>query len=245
MKLDRHLFEWPSRHHVHLALPLMLLLSFALHAACVFVFQVAYPRSHASRERPAQVYFLAPGSPVAARIEPLLAAEDPALFSPGQTFGRDAWKLPETSYVASFDSEAPSLAPLPPETATVQPAAAGPVTSGAPERNAAKKPGPGLPTALLLGGSLAGREVTPPEKFVFSAPPRQGLSAAEFLIAVSPDGRPLHLLPQRSSGNEAVDQAALRYLAGCRFSADASSPHPAWGTATFLWGTDVRRDETP
>ena len=38
MKLRIHLFEWPSRHNVHLALPLMLVLSFVLHAASIFLF---------------------------------------------------------------------------------------------------------------------------------------------------------------------------------------------------------------
>ncbi|MEI6340005.1 MAG: hypothetical protein WCQ57_15720, partial [Verrucomicrobiota bacterium] len=63
MKLHLHLFDWPSRHNVHLALPLMLVLSFVLHAACVVVFQVDYPRTHASPEHSAEVFFLCPGSP--------------------------------------------------------------------------------------------------------------------------------------------------------------------------------------
>ena len=51
-----HLFEWPSRHNVHLALPIMLVLSFLLHAACMFIFHATFPRSEGSRERSATVY---------------------------------------------------------------------------------------------------------------------------------------------------------------------------------------------
>ncbi len=82
MKLPLHLFAWPSRHNVYLALPLMIVLSLGLHIAGVAVFQVAYPRSHASLERSAEVYFLRAGSPEAARIAPLLAASDQPSFLP-------------------------------------------------------------------------------------------------------------------------------------------------------------------
>ncbi len=249
MKLDLHLFDWPSRHNVHLALPLMLVLSFLLHAACAVVFQVAYPRSQASPERSAQVFFLRPGSLEAVQMAPLLAASDPALFSPGHLFGRDSWKLPETLYVASFDSEKPALSPLPSlAPAAIFPAvtSTGPVIGKQQHTSAtavARAQGPS--TVLKLGGALAERTVTPPAEFHFSAPPRQGLMPAEFLLAVSSDGRPLHLFPQRSSGNEKLDRAALRYLAGARFSPETTNNQMTWGTATFLWGVDVEREPKP
>jgi TonB family protein len=57
----------------------------------------------------------------------------------------------------------------------------------------------------------------------------------------------MHIFPilERSSGNEALDQAALRYLARARFSSEDPGNEPAWGTATFLWGTDVKRHIKP
>jgi len=246
VKLDLHLFDWPSRHNVHLALPLMLLLSFVLHAACVVVFQVDYPRSRASPERSAEVFFLRPGSPEAVLMAPLLAASDPALLSPGQVFGRDVWKLSETVYVASFDSEKPALSTLP---AAVSGLVLPAVTSTGPvsrtPRGNRSAPEPGLPTALRLGGDLAGRAATPPAEFHFLAPARQALAPAGFLICVSPDGQPMHLFPQSSSGNEKLDRAALRHLAGTRFSRDDAGGQPAWGTATFLWGADIEREKEP
>jgi hypothetical protein len=248
MKLRAHLFEWPSRHNVHLMLPIMLVVSFFLHAACLFLFQATFPTSEGSRERSAIVYHLLPDSPEAAKIAPMLAASDPALFSSPKIFGRSEWKLPETEYVASFEKETPALAPLPPpppsqflppESGTAPVAVAAVAQQASPTQNRA------VPTAVRFGGALEHRSWTPPQGFEFSAlpaVPRQGLAPAEFLVAVSPEGIPMHFFPQRSSGNEALDRAALQYLAGCRFAEAPSERAAAWGTATFMWGADIRHE---
>ena len=250
MKLRIHLFEWPSRHNVHLVLPIMLVVSFLLHAASLFIFQSTFPRSEGSRERSAMIYYLLPGSPEAVRIAPMLAASDPALFSSAKIFGHETWKLPKTPYVASFDKESPALAPLPaPPLSQFLP----PDPGGAPVAVAAFVPKPSahlpaVPTAVRFGGALEGRSWTPPQGVDVSArlaAPGQVLAPAEFLVAVSPDGLPMHLFPQRSSGDENLDRAALRYLAGCRFAVLPAEPAPAWGTATFVWGADARQSSQP
>lgn len=247
MKLRIHLFEWPSRHNVHLVLPIMLLVSFLLHAASLFIFQATFPRSEGSRERFAVAYHLLPGSPDEARIAPMLAASDPALFSSAKIFGRDAWKLPKTPYTASFDEGIPGLAPLPaPPLSQFLP----PEPGTAPIAAAAFVPKPSLrypavPTAVRFAGDLEGRSWSPPQNLDVSALPvlsRQVLAPAEFLVAVSPDGVLMHLFLQRSSGNENLDRAALRYLAGCRFATAPSERELAWGTATFVWGADLKQD---
>ncbi len=250
MKLRIHLFEWPSRHNVHLALPLMIVLSLGLHTACVLVFQVAYPRPHRSPQRSAEVYFLHPGSPMAKRIAPLLAASDPALFSPGHVPGGDAAKLPETSYIPSFDSERPALNrlddPAPPP-ALPSLASAGPVSVPLVIPNPPKTRAPGLPTAVHFAGGLAGRTFSAPGNAAFASATVRGLAPTVFLVAVSPEGLPLHVFPllRQSSGNEILDRAALRYLAAGRFSPDPEGREPAWGTATFLWGSDVEGLKKP
>ncbi|MGA7392456.1 MAG: hypothetical protein WBL40_18735 [Terrimicrobiaceae bacterium] len=250
MKLRIHLFEWPSRHNVHLVLPIMLVVSFLLHAASLFIFQATVPRSEGSRERSAMIYYLLPGSPEAVRIAPMLAASDPALFSSAKIFGHEAWKLPKTPYVASFEKESPALAPLPaPPLSQFLP----PDPGGAPVAAAAfdPKPSPHLPavaTTVRFGGTLEGRTWTPPQGVDISAllaAPGQVLAPAEFLVAVSPDGLPVHFFPQRSSGNENLDRAALRYLAGCRFAVPPAERAPVWGTATFVWGADARQGSQP
>jgi outer membrane biosynthesis protein TonB len=247
VKLRIHLFEWPSRHNVHLVLPIMLFVSFLLHAASLFIFQATFPSSQGSRERSAVVYHLLPGSPDEVRIAPMLAASDPALFSPAKIFGREAWRVPKTVYSASFEKEIPALAPLPaPPASQFLP----PVPGTAPVAAATfvSKPSPrhpAVPTAVRFGGDLKGRSWSPSQHFDVSALSvlsRQVLAPAEFLVAVAPDGLVMHLFPQQSSGNENLDRAALRYLAGGRFDAAPSAQGLAWGSATFAWGAGLELD---
>lgn len=253
MKLPLHLFAWPSRHNIHIALPLFIILSLALHIAGVAVFQVAYPRSHPSPQRSAEVYFLQPGSAAAARLAPLLAASDPALFSPGIISGRDAWIVPETPYVANFDIDRPRLDPLPPANTTgfLPPTTStGPVTPSVQTSPSPKKQTPGLPTALLLEGGLKGRTLTPPQNIKFSSTLTKEMTPTAFLVAVSPDGLPLHIFPmhvlsRNTYGHETLDQDALRYLAASRFSPLPDSAEPVWGTVVFLWGNDVEKIKKP
>jgi hypothetical protein len=250
MKLRIHLFEWPSRHNVHLALPLMLVLSFALHAASMFLFHTTFSRSNGSDERIASVTYILPGSPEASKLAPILAASDPALFSSADV-GPNVWNLPKTSYVASFDEETPELKPLPrPGPSEFLPPDPGtaPVTVATivPKASPVFQPAP--PTTLQFGEGLEKRAWTPPEGFKFSdvkALTQQGRAPAELLVAVSPDGLPLHFFPQQSSGDENLDRAAIRYLAGGRFAPAPSETEPAWGTALFLWGGDIATETQP
>ncbi len=229
----------------------MLVISVGLHVAAVAVFQVVHPRAQANPQRSAEVYYLVPGSAEAARLAPLLAASDPALFSPAHISGRDVWKLPETTYTASFDAHPPALVAAPPPAAAplLPPVSSvGPVSKNA---SVARSPGvrqPGPPTTVTLGAPLQGRTVTGPDGFTFAVVPADGwksLAPAEFLLAVSPEGRPLYFFPRKSSGSEVLDRAALRYLAGARFSAAEQETEPAWGTATFHWGADIITGEQP
>ena len=247
MKLRIHLFEWPSRHNVHLALPLMLILSFLLHAASMFLFHAALPDSNGTSERAASVNYILPGSAEAAKLAPILAGSDPALFSSAEV-GPNVWNLPKTAYVASFDEETPDLKPLPspgpaeflPPDPGTMPVTVGPVVPKAPPLRELAPP-----TTVEFGGGLEKRTWTPPEGFKFSdvsALTQQGRAPAEFLVAVSPDGLPLHFFPQQSSGDENLDRAALRYLAGCRFAPAPAETDPAWGTARFVWGGDITRE---
>ena len=245
MKLRIHLFEWPSRHNVHLALPLMLVLSFPLHAASIFIFHATFPRSNGSTER-VRFHYL----PLARLAGSGQDRADAGRLGSGivlfrEDFGPNVWNLPKTAYVASFDEETPELKPLPPpapsEFLPPDPGTA-PITVATVVPKATPVPQPAPATTVEFGGGLEKRAWTPPEGFKFSdvrALTQQGLAPAEFLVAVSPDGLPLHFFPQRSSGNENLDRAALRYLAGCRFAPAPSGSDPAWGTATFVWGGDI------
>ena len=170
MKLRIHLFEWPSRHNVHLALPLMLVLSFALHAASMFLFHAAFPRSNGSAERIASITYILPGSPEAAKLAPILAASDPALFSSANV-GPNVWNLPKTAYVASFDEETPDLKPLPaPGPSEFLPPDPGtaPVTVAPLSPRQPRFPSLLRPRTCQFGDGLERRAWTPPEGFKFS-----------------------------------------------------------------------------
>jgi len=246
MKLPIHLFDWPSRHNVHLALPLLLLLSFVLHASCVVIFQIYYPRSQTPPFRSAQVYFLRPGSPEAKALAPMLAASDPALFSPVEPFGPSMTTLPGSIYVPGFAKQEPVLEAMPAIPQST-PSISHPfrVEQGVTTPNTVSDAG--LPTVVRLGGGLAGRKLTPPPNFIFTAP-FQSIEPVEFLVEVSPDGMPRHVVPiypRSGSGIEVIDRAALAYLLQSRFDAVDGAVEPVWGTAKFLWGTDVERRKEP
>ena len=184
------------------------------------------------------------------RLAGSLDGSDPALFSSADV-GPNVWNLPKTAYVASFDEETPELKPLPPpgpsDFLPPDPGTA-PITVATVVPKATPVPQPAPATTVEFGGGLEKRAWTPPEGFKFSdvrALTQQGRAPAEFLVAVSTDGLPLHFFPQHSSGDENLDRAALRYLAGCRFAPAPSGSDPAWGTALFLWGGDIAADTQP
>ena len=70
------------------------------------------PAFERQRGANASITYILPGSPEAAKLAPILAASDPALFSSANV-GPNVWNLPKTAYVASFDEETPDLKPLP------------------------------------------------------------------------------------------------------------------------------------
>lgn len=242
MKLPIHLFDWPSRHNVHLALPLLLALSFVLHASCVLIFQIYYPRAQAPALRSAQVYYLQPGSPEAKALAPLLETADPALFSPAESLGPQVTQLPGSDYVASFENQDTALEPLPSAEQSTRPVSA-PFRVESAFSAPTATPVSGLPTEIRLGGGLAGRKLTPPADFIFTAP-FQSIASVEFLVEVAPDGSPRHVVPiypKDGSGIEAIDRSALAYILQSKFDPVEGASEPVWGTAKFLWGTDVQR----
>lgn len=246
MKLPIHLFDWPSRHNVHLALPLLLVFSFVVHASCVLIFQIYYPRAQAPALRSAQVYYLEPGSPEEKALAPLLQAEDPALFSPAEPLGPSMVQLPGSEYVPSFENQDTNLAPLPVAEQNARPAVAPFRVEGRLSAPAAA-PSPGVATQVRLGGGLAGRKLIPPAGFVFTAP-FQSIASVEFLVEVAPDGTPRHVVPiypRDGSGIEVIDRSALAYLLQSKFDPVEGAAEPVWGTAKFLWGADVQRRREP
>jgi len=232
-------FDWPSPHNIHVALPLMLAVSAALHIAGIVVFQVSGRRPESSPQRPAHVIVVPPASPEAALIAPMLAAADPSLFSP---VSGDSVPAPIATYIASYASGAPALDPLPAApalTLAVTPLVTRSMASRPPARPASK----GLATQVRFGGNLAGRSFAPGKSADFSAPPRQGLRPARFVAAVDSGGRIIYAFLEISSGVASLDRAAFDYLKRGRLE-PVGSPG-AWGTIDILWDTDVSRPSEP
>jgi len=232
------IFEWPGRHHLHLLLPLTILLAAILHAGMFFVFSIIYPRPENSGPEPAQIYFITPGTPDAARLEELLRSSDPAVFAPGR--GLDLPDpVPPAAYTPQYHSDKPELAPLPAiaETRMSAPVAAGPVPMRrtAPPAVASSTP---APTALLATQALAERLPSLPTGLVFPIPQGFDPEPAVFLVAVRPDGRVSHIFLQRSSGNTALDLQASALLRKSKFSPAASGED--WDFVSFQWGTDLQ-----
>lgn len=241
------LFDWPERHHLHLFFPLALAFAAALHFASFFLFQISYPAVQARPLRTAEAYFLSPQSPAAAKLAPLIGASDPALFSPSQSSGRPNWDLSEAGYTASFDETKPQFAEWPEtagDEARPQFWKPQPVNAGAGARPEAKS-APGANTVIRLGGELAERSFESSSSPVYHALPKQSLKPVQFLVAVSPEGRALHVFRLiQSSGNEQLDKTASQALLQGKFSPGPGNS-PAWGTVTFHWGADVRRVSSP
>jgi hypothetical protein len=234
------LFDWPARHVVHVGLPLAMLLSVLAHAAGLMAFRLKPPPMPDILQRSAEVYVFQSGD--GSLMRGVIEAANPGLFSPAAVEDSSVWQLPATRYQSSIEEWSPALLPMPPAPPMPLP----PVTSTGPVRafpttarqSAARTPPP-APTRIEISGDLASRNLEMPPDTVFSAPPHQNLSPVEILLCAAPDGTVLHVFPIASSGNESLDQSVVRALLNARFGALPDAP-VAWGTATVLWGGDVR-----
>jgi hypothetical protein len=247
MKPDRLLFDWPTRHHVHLLLPITIALALVIHAASFFFFRVSYPLEQGRQMRSAEVIFLQPGSPQAKALEPMIAASDPALFSPAGPSELQNRLSSQAVYSAQFDQASPPLAAKPVDSSQGPKFtffAASPVAVKASEANG-KPQAPAIKTFIKVTGALEGREFSPAKEPTYSTASEISLQPAEFSVSVAPDGTIMHVFPVRGSGDETIDQTALRTLLAGKFSSASGGEAPVWGTVVFLWGGDIRREKTP
>jgi hypothetical protein len=232
---DSLIFEWPGRHHLHLMLPVTIVLAAILHAGLFFVFSIIYPRPESARLDSARVCYIPPGSADAARLEGLLRSSDPAVFAPGR--GLNLPELPPpVAYIPRYTSDQPALDPLPRPISTARPRLAGPVPVRKEKLKAEGAP-PSL-TKLVSTDTLSERIPALPEGMVFPVPLGFDPEPAVFLVALRGDGRTAHVFQQHSSGNSLLDLKAAGLLRGLRFAPDPSGD--SWGFVTFQWGTDVQ-----
>lgn len=223
-----------------------ILLSALVHLFGFYLFQTVYPPSAHISPPPAQVSYLAPGTPEADALLRWVDSMDSALVA-----------RPQKAAI-------PNLLTLPyvPSYATVhaRPALVGPVAQPLPfpagangldlvrmalPHSAAPAAQPeNLPSTLVFSGELR-------DQSSGSAPALAGLRSsqpgalqpARFLLGVSDGGEVRYVFLQESSGDKALDAAASQVLNRSQFRR-LSAPL-TWGFATFSWGAAAYAQPSP
>lgn len=235
-----HLFEWPSRHHVHVLFPLMVILAIGVHAAAFLLFQVYYTPGPGKRPRPAEVYVLPAEGPAAAGLKAWLEAADPALMTHTQALhGKEAVLAP-VEYHPRFENPSFQLdVPATPSARTTLPLPSELMVGMGLTEKIERKPlvYPRLPTTLDLTGGLVGRKVEQLAPIRISSAPATLPEPAILRAGLSPDGRVRHAFLVQSSGSSELDEAAIRSALQSRFS--SGPPEVTWGEIIFLWGADL------
>jgi hypothetical protein len=228
------LFDWPSRHRLHLLLPMVLVLAALLHAAVFFLFSIAYPPAVPDTSSPAKVFFLPVGSAVRQQIEGLLHSDDPALFAPGKGLPQPPPPF-VAEHVPDFETRRLPLEAMPPLAAPQTPKTTprGPVEM--PRTDFPARPSAGMPSRVHLPPSIAGRleSLRIPDFDASTATPD---SPSVFLVGILPGGMAGHVVPQESSGDRALDAAATRALLEAVFK-PSEEEETTWGFVEFHWGT--------
>lgn len=248
----RPLFDWAAAQDNPRRLALWIVVALALHAGAYALFRVNYPAPAPPRISEAALYVLPPGSPEMKRLAPFLAGADPALFAPERAHGTALPSPTAPPYRPSYMAATLQLAPLPERQPRVMPPLPqnfGPVPV---RENAAAPislPAPARETRILFSPTLQARVPKAPAAAHFTARPGDQLAPTRFLLAVSPEGRVLHVIPDTiatsklaGSENQALEESAARLLMGMEFQPQAGNG-ATWGTATFHWGLDVERKE--
>lgn len=244
------LTNWVSRLDNRRHLAVWIFAAILLHAAAWFLFRITYPPAGRTEPSHAGFYVVLPGTEAARALAARLEAGDPALFAADRTRGPGFADPPIPAYQPSYATAAPALRPLPDPPAAIEPpllagSGAVPVSEGrAP--SAGPAPTPAQATQLVFGGALRGRAIVSKPEMIFRARPGDQLAAADYLVAVSPEGAVLHVFeqPRADSRNPEIDAAAIKFLMGMKF-APAPGAGVQWDAATFHWGTDVKREANP
>ena len=253
-------FNWETPRRRNLVLIGFLALSFALHAAGLYLFQIVYPPAASLPPQPARLTLITPNSEEGRTILRWVEAEDPAIVS-GTMRPVDikATSLPVIQHIPSYSIAEPELKHPPPlnldlRIPSSQPA--GPVVLPRSPSSAKKA---SLPTTVLFSPEiqLLGNPVCAAPKFIAST--TDAPQALLFRIAVGHDGEIRFCFAENSSGDGELDEQARRYLSLCRFpqrppvtEAIGANEIPSvgddltWGTATVEWGNDLQllRPET-
>ena len=243
------IFQWERRARSRWRLALMLAASLLAHAGSFYIFQVAYTPTGTQLPPPAQVVLVPLDRPENAPLARWLATNDPALTTrPAAPPAAQTLAAVGFRYVPSYDAAQPPFKALDRAGAaldTVPPRGSlpGPVPVPPPALTPAAHPGGSAQaTRLVLTGAIAPDTgaALPPVRFRVSEASNV-LDPTIFLVGVRAGGGPPFVFRQSVSGSAALDEYARGYLAGAALEAKAPvvGDGPAWGMATFYWGSDV------
>ncbi len=244
------IYNWVSRFDNRRHLAVWIFAAILLHAGAWFLFRITYPPAVRSEPSHAGFYIILPGTDLARDLAARLAAGDPALFAADRTRGPGFADPPIPAYQPSYATAAPALRPLPDPAPSIEPPlltgfGAVPLSEGrAPAASPA--PTPAQATQLVFGGALRSRAIVAKPETIFRARPGDQLAAADYLVAVSPEGTVLHVFeqPHADSRNPEINAAAVQFLMATKF-APAPGPGIQWDVGAFHWGTDVQREAVP
>jgi len=239
------LFDWAAAQDDRRRLALWIVVALALHAGAYIFFRLSYPVPRAARISDATLYVLLPGSRESSLIAPYLASADPALVAPE---GRPNVKLAAPAiptYKPSYATWMPVVSPLPDPQPRVAPPLVrvyAPVEVSDSYAPPPPQAAPARDTQIAFSASLAPRTPRNRPQLHFVTARGEQLAPSEFLLAIAPDGRVLHVL--KNGPGQALDDEASKYLMSLWFQRGDGSAI-VWGTATFHWGLDIKREKSP
>jgi hypothetical protein len=237
-------FEWPTRHRLHLLLPFAVLIAALLHTAIFFLFSVKHPVSRSDGPNAARLYFLPPSSPEYSQIESALFSSDPALFAPIRGLP-ESGEMPNATYTPQYANASIAWENPPPRNRKPRDdrVLQGPIHF--PTKKRAKSVvNSARPTRLRASSEISTRlpAISSIPKFQTrsTAPP----ASSVFFIALSPEGQVLHAIPDKSSGDSALDRDAMAFLKSLLFL-PSEKINAAWGFVEFQWGSDLLPPQAP
>jgi len=234
------IFNWAQPRRRSLVLTGFILVSFAIHIAAFYLFQIVYPQTVSLLPAPRRVSLMTANSEQTATLLRWIDAEDPALASttrrPAHMQRREMAKV---EHVASYFAREAALKEPPPLAVDLRIPSTQPPGPVRFSRHALAAPGGVQPTRVTFSSELqqlGGATFVPSNFKTFNGETPQN---AQFRIAVDPEGAVVYCFTLTSSGDARLDELARQYLALARFGSRPNSGALVWGIATMEWGNDV------
>jgi hypothetical protein len=236
----RTVFRWPERK-ASLLLPVLFVISVAVHGLAFYIFQVQYPPTAVSAPPPAQVTLLTGDTPQGAALLKWIEARDPATAARVMTAGAPALK--EIVYTPSYAEAQTQPLDQEPSVEQVPIPAAHSLLDWTYERPKATPPEPPkrVVSSLKFSHVLRDRDAAPNMPLNLSLRSTVNLHRAVFLAAVSGEGEVRYCFLQERSGDPAMDSQAEALLRSHPFLPSGNALE--WGYAVITWGAEAYAPE--